>query len=104
MSELKYKNVATIRKEILEAVNVDTGDRFDGASQSQIRLQNLLIVAAELQPEDDPTNFAEMKQTTIYKKLGRWLDYDNETKNTHGSNWRMNRGFLKRIHRELVDE
>jgi len=100
-SELKYLSVGELRREILWTAGVDPGDRFKRGSDKGIRKANLLIVAAELQPEGEHYNFADMRLTDLYSLIGEWVGVQHE--GTAGVDWTMNRDLLKAIHRELHD-
>lgn len=96
---LKYKRVEELRKEILLACGVDPGDRFDDSDRG-IRKANLLLVVAELQPEHQHWDFAEMKITNLYELLAEWTGEKHDPNS--GRDWTMNKDLLKAIHRELI--
>lgn len=99
MTDLKYKKAWQLREEILQAVGVDPKDRFGDGSQRGIRKANLLFIVAELKPDDENYDFADMKLTTIYSLLGEWAGVEHSPNS--GIDWTMNRDLLKAIHREL---
>lgn len=101
MPELQYKRKNELKRDILDEVGVEYGERFQNSAKYGIRKPHLMLIVAEIKPSDESYNFTELTMYQLYNKCREWLDLDERT---GSGDWQMERDLLKAIHREVCGD